>query len=66
VRVSRAEWHGPSSASLMRSIAVPTATRRFRSRPGVLIRSDVHVVWRGNAAPEDAGKVAAIATGHAA
>jgi hypothetical protein len=25
----------------------------------------MHVVWRGNAAPEDAGKVADIATGHA-
>jgi 2-polyprenyl-6-methoxyphenol hydroxylase-like FAD-dependent oxidoreductase len=32
----------------------------------VLIRPDMHVVWRGNAAPEDAGKVADIATGHAA
>ena len=32
----------------------------------LLIRPDMHVVWRGNAAPEDAGKVAAIATGHAA
>jgi hypothetical protein len=31
----------------------------------VLIRPDMHVVWRGNAAPEDAGKVADIATGHA-
>ena len=32
----------------------------------VLIRPDMHVVWRGNAAPEDAGKVSDIATGHAA
>ncbi|HZC57549.1 MAG TPA: FAD-dependent monooxygenase [Xanthobacteraceae bacterium] len=31
----------------------------------VLVRPDMHVVWRGNAAPEDTAKVAAIATGHA-
>ena len=30
----------------------------------VLIRPDMHVVWRGNAAPEDAERVAAVATGH--
>lgn len=30
----------------------------------ILVRPDLHVVWRGNAAPEDAGEVAAIATGH--
>jgi len=30
----------------------------------VLIRPDMHVVWRGNAAPEDAARVAAVATGH--
>ncbi|HUC48843.1 MAG TPA: FAD-dependent monooxygenase [Xanthobacteraceae bacterium] len=32
----------------------------------ILVRPDMHVVWRGNAAPEDAAKVAAIATGRAA
>jgi 2-polyprenyl-6-methoxyphenol hydroxylase-like FAD-dependent oxidoreductase len=31
----------------------------------VLVRPDMHVVWRGNAAPEDVAKVAAVATGHA-
>jgi 2-polyprenyl-6-methoxyphenol hydroxylase-like FAD-dependent oxidoreductase len=31
----------------------------------ILVRPDLHVVWRGNAAPEDAAEVAAIATGHA-
>jgi 2-polyprenyl-6-methoxyphenol hydroxylase-like FAD-dependent oxidoreductase len=31
----------------------------------VLIRPDMHIVWRGNAEPEDAAKVAAVATGHA-
>jgi 2-polyprenyl-6-methoxyphenol hydroxylase-like FAD-dependent oxidoreductase len=30
----------------------------------VLVRPDLHVVWRGNAAPEDPTRVAAIATGH--
>ena len=30
----------------------------------ILLRPDMHVVWRGNTAPEDAAKVAAIATGH--
>jgi 2-polyprenyl-6-methoxyphenol hydroxylase-like FAD-dependent oxidoreductase len=30
----------------------------------ILLRSDLHVVWRGNAAPEDAAEVAAVATGH--
>ena len=29
----------------------------------ILLRPDMHVVWRGNAAPEDAAKVAAVATG---
>jgi len=30
----------------------------------ILLRPDMHVVWRGNAAPEDATGVAAVATGH--
>jgi 2-polyprenyl-6-methoxyphenol hydroxylase-like FAD-dependent oxidoreductase len=31
----------------------------------ILVRPDLHVVWRGNNAPEDAAQVAAVATGHA-
>jgi 2-polyprenyl-6-methoxyphenol hydroxylase-like FAD-dependent oxidoreductase len=31
----------------------------------LLTRPDLHVVWRGNAAPEDPAAVAAVATGHA-
>jgi hypothetical protein len=31
----------------------------------VLLRPDLHVVWRGQGPPADAAKVAAIATGHA-
>lgn len=30
----------------------------------LLLRPDMHVVWRGNAAPDDPSEVAAIATGH--
>ena len=30
----------------------------------ILLRPDMHVVWRGRAPPEDAAEVAAIATGH--
>jgi 2-polyprenyl-6-methoxyphenol hydroxylase-like FAD-dependent oxidoreductase len=30
----------------------------------LLLRPDMHIVWRGNAPPEDAAAVAAIATGH--
>jgi 2-polyprenyl-6-methoxyphenol hydroxylase-like FAD-dependent oxidoreductase len=30
----------------------------------ILLRPDMHVVWRGQTAPEDAAEVAAIATGH--
>jgi 2-polyprenyl-6-methoxyphenol hydroxylase-like FAD-dependent oxidoreductase len=30
----------------------------------ILLRPDMHVVWRGNATPDDAAEVARIATGH--
>ena len=30
----------------------------------LLLRPDLHVVWRGNRLPEQAGRLAAIATGH--
>jgi len=30
----------------------------------ILVRPDLHVVWRGNAAPENPARIAAIATGH--
>lgn len=32
----------------------------------ILLRPDMHIVWRGQAAPDDPAAVAAIATGHAA
>jgi hypothetical protein len=30
----------------------------------LLLRPDLHVVWRGNRPPEDAGEVTGTATGH--
>jgi len=30
----------------------------------VLVRPDMHVVWRGNALPDDPVRLAALATGH--
>jgi 2-polyprenyl-6-methoxyphenol hydroxylase-like FAD-dependent oxidoreductase len=49
----------------VRVLDVPDqAAREVYGYDLVLVRPDMHVVWRGNAAPEDAGKVAAIATGH--
>jgi hypothetical protein len=30
----------------------------------LLLRPDLHVVWRGNRMPDDSGKLAALATGH--
>jgi hypothetical protein len=30
----------------------------------ILIRPDMHVIWRGNATPEDPAHIAAVATGH--
>jgi 2-polyprenyl-6-methoxyphenol hydroxylase-like FAD-dependent oxidoreductase len=30
----------------------------------ILLRPDMHIAWRGNRAPDDAAKLAAIATGH--
>ena len=32
----------------------------------ILLRPDLHVVWRGNRLPEQPAKLAAIATGHSA
>jgi hypothetical protein len=38
--------------------------RSIYGRDLVLIRPDLHVVWRGNSAPDDPGGLAAAATGH--
>src|SRR5882724_2039837 len=38
--------------------------RTTYGRDLVLVRPDLHVVWRGNAAPDDPTRIAAMATGH--
>ena len=40
--------------------------RELYGRDLVLVRPDLHVVWRGNAAPDDPRAIAATVTGHAA
>jgi 2-polyprenyl-6-methoxyphenol hydroxylase-like FAD-dependent oxidoreductase len=45
--------------------APSAAARAVYERDLVLVRPDLHVVWRGNAPPADAGRIAAVATGHA-
>ena len=40
------------------------AVRKTYGHDSLLVRPDLHVVWRGNDAPPDAMKLAALATGH--
>ena len=40
------------------------AVRAVQGFDLLLMRPDLHVVWRGNRAPEDAAGLAAVATGH--
>jgi 2-polyprenyl-6-methoxyphenol hydroxylase-like FAD-dependent oxidoreductase len=41
-----------------------TAAREIYQRDLLLLRPDMHVIWRGNQPPEDSARLAAIATGH--
>ena len=67
---SKADSHGLQRALRDRGAPVTVieiSDARARDIYGcdlVLVRPDLHVVWRGNAAPEDPARVAAIATGH--
>jgi hypothetical protein len=50
-----------------RFTALDIADERPRELYGydlLLLRPDLHVVWRGNSLPGEAGKLAALATGH--
>jgi len=44
---------------------VPDASARdVYGRDLILLRPDMHIVWRGNAAPAEPQRLAAMATGH--
>ncbi len=40
------------------------AARDIYGRDLILLRPDMHIVWRGNSAPDDPQRLAALATGH--
>jgi len=40
------------------------AARRVYGFDYLLVRPDLHVVWRGNVLPDDPDKIARIVTGH--
>ena len=52
-------------AKVSRLDVTEPAAREVYGFDYLLVRPDLHVVWRGNAPPENAEQVAAIATGHA-
>ncbi len=45
-------------------VAIPEARAAYQ-RDLILVRPDLHVVWRGNALPDDPDHLARVATGHA-
>jgi 2-polyprenyl-6-methoxyphenol hydroxylase-like FAD-dependent oxidoreductase len=67
---TKAEAHGLESALRARGAPVTVIdakgdrARDIYDCDLILVRPDLHVVWRGNAAPEDPDRIAAIATGY--
>jgi 2-polyprenyl-6-methoxyphenol hydroxylase-like FAD-dependent oxidoreductase len=67
---SRAEARGLERA--IRERGAPATVREIPDRVArevygydlILLRPDLHVVWRGNSAPENPARIAAVATGH--
>jgi hypothetical protein len=64
-RALEAELRATGSPFEVREFADASA-RELYGYDLVLVRPDLHVVWRGNAAPSDPRGVAAVATGHGA
>lgn len=72
LRLGKAKADTAPLAAAIKSYGAPVSTIEIPDQVArevygfdiILLRPDLHVVWRGNAAPEDAAYVAAIATGH--
>jgi hypothetical protein len=67
-----AQANSPALAQAFASLAAPFSVVEIdEERPRdvygydlLLLRPDLHVVWRGNRLPDDPAKLAALATGH--
>ena len=72
LRLARTKADTSELESAMRATGAPlsvldipdASARDIYGRDLLLLRPDMHVVWRGNAAPQDARKLAAVATGN--
>lgn len=72
LRLGRTRHDSSALARALKSHGAPVAEHEVPDQVArdvygfdlVLLRPDLHVVWRGNAAPDDAVEVARIATGH--
>lgn len=74
LRLGESAADTPRLAQAMRSRGAPLDVIEFQEEAPrdlygcdlLLVRPDLHVAWRGNRAPENAERVAAVVTGHAA
>jgi 2-polyprenyl-6-methoxyphenol hydroxylase-like FAD-dependent oxidoreductase len=72
VKLGRSKPDAGGLEQALRSYGAPVAVLDVPDRAArevygfdlLLLRPDLHVVWRGHEPPEDAGEVAAVATGH--
>jgi hypothetical protein len=72
LRLGRTKADGSALEKAVRSYGAPITVLDIPDRVArevygydlLLLRPDLHIVWRGNAGPDNAGEIAAIATGH--
>jgi hypothetical protein len=72
LRLGKPRHDGATLAAALRALGAPVTeldipdgvAREIYGYDLILLRPDLHIVWRGNDAPDDASEVARIATGH--